>query len=40
MQVRHANTYVHEAVTREMTWKEMGTKKQGQQVSETKLIIA
>jgi len=40
MQVRHTKTHVHEAVKRETTWKEMGTKKQGQQVCETKLIIA
>jgi len=40
MQVRHTKTHVHEAVTRETTWKEMGTKKQGQQVCGTKLIIA
>jgi len=40
MQVRHANTYVHESVTSETTWREMGTKKQGRQVSETKLTIA
>jgi len=40
MQVRHANTYVQEAVTRETTWEEMDTEKQGLQFSETKLIIA
>jgi hypothetical protein len=40
MQARHTMTHAHEAVTRKTTGKEMGTKKQGHQVCETKLIIA